>query len=174
MSVNDDITRDHSGVPVPRGFRIRIDRTAYTVTQGKLSGAELRRVPPTPIPPDLDLYLVVPGDDDRKIKDDDTVEMRDGLRFVTKSHSGVPVPRGFRIRIDRTEYTVTQGKLSGAELRRVPPTPVPPDRDLYLVVPGDDDRKIKDDDTVEMRDGLRFFTAPSTINPGMESTDTLP
>ena len=80
-----------------------------------------------------------------------------------------PDPKGFHIRIDRTEYTVTEEKLSGAELRRVPPTLIPPDRDLYLVVPGHDDLKIKDDDTVEMHDGLRFFTAPSTINPGMRS-----
>ena len=80
-----------------------------------------------------------------------------------------PDPKGFRIRIDRTDYTVTQEKLSGAELRRVPVTPVPPDRDLYQVVPGHDDLKIKDDDTVQMSDGLRFFTAPNTINPGMRS-----
>ena len=78
-----------------------------------------------------------------------------------------PDAEGFRIRIDRAEYTVTQEKLSGAELRQVPPTPIPPDRDLYQVVPGGDDLKIKDDDTVRMHDGLRFFTAPSTINPGM-------
>ena len=85
------------------------------------------------------------------------------------SNPGEPDPKGFRIRIDRTEYAVVEEKLSGAELRRVPPTPIPPDRDLYLVVPGHDDRKIKDDDTVEMHDGLRFFTAPNTINPGMRA-----
>ena len=77
-----------------------------------------------------------------------------------------PDPKGSRIRIDRVEYTVTQEKLNGEELRQVPSPPIPKDRDLYLVVPGHDDRKIKDDDTVEMRDGLRFFTAPNTINPG--------
>lgn len=78
-----------------------------------------------------------------------------------------PERRGFRIRIDRAEYVVRAERLSGAELRQVPPTPIPPDRDLYLVVPGHDDRKIGDDDSVEMRNGLRFFTAPSTINPGV-------
>ena len=79
---------------------------------------------------------------------------------------GKPEPKGFHIRIDRAEFVVTQEKLNGEQLRHVPPTPIPPDRDLYLVVPGHDDLKIKDDDTVEMHDGLRFFTAPSTINPG--------
>lgn len=86
--------------------------------------------------------------------------------YSDNKKSKTPGPEGFRIRIDRDEYTVTQEKLSGADLRLVPPTPISPDRDLYLVVPGYDDLKIKDDDTVHMHDGLRFFTAPSTINPG--------
>ena len=77
-----------------------------------------------------------------------------------------PEPKGFHIQIDRTEHEVFDEKLSGAGLRRVPQTPIPPDRDLFQIVPGHPDRKIKDDDTVEMYDGLRFFTAPNTINPG--------
>lgn len=77
-------------------------------------------------------------------------------------------PKGVQIRIDRTDYTVFEEKLTGAELRRVPPTPIPPDRDLYEVRPGEDDLKIKDHDTVRMYDGLRFYTAPNTINPGTE------
>ena len=81
-----------------------------------------------------------------------------------------PKPKGFRIRIDRAEYEVETEKLSGAEIRLVPPTPIPADRDLFQVVPGHPDRKIKDDDTVEMHDGLRFFTAPNTINPGIDCT----
>ena len=78
-----------------------------------------------------------------------------------------PGHKGFRIQIDRAEYEVLQEKLSGAEIRQVPLTPIPSDRDLFQVVPGHPDRKIKDDDTVLLHDGLRFFTAPSTINPGM-------
>ena len=72
----------------------------------------------------------------------------------------------FTIRIDRTQYDWTDEKISGAQLRCLPPTPIPPDRDLFQVVPGHPDLKIKDDDTVEVHDGLRFFTAPNTINPG--------
>ena len=79
-----------------------------------------------------------------------------------------PDPKGFHIRIDRTDYTVFEEKLTGAELRQVPPTPIPPDRDLFEVRPGQKDLKIKDDDTVQMYDGLRFFTAPDKINPGVE------
>ena len=80
-----------------------------------------------------------------------------------------PEPKAFHIRIDRADYEVSAEKLSGAEIRLIPPTPISADRDIFQVIPGHPDRKIKDDDTVEMYDGLRFFTAPNTINPGLES-----
>ena len=78
-------------------------------------------------------------------------------------------PREFQIQIDRVHYTVTKERMTGAELRLVPPTPIGPDRDLFQVVPGGQDKKIEDNDTVEIRNGLRFFTAPSQINPGASS-----
>ncbi len=74
------------------------------------------------------------------------------------------------IRIDRTEYEWQEEKITGAQLRRLPTPPVLPERDLFLVVPGHPDRLIKDDDTVVVHDGLRFFTAPNTINPGTNHT----
>ena len=82
-----------------------------------------------------------------------------------------PGQKAFIIRIDRKEYKWQEEKISGAQLRRLPPTPIPVDRDLFQVVPGHPDRKIKDDDTVEVHDGLRFFTAPNTINPGSRCAD---
>ncbi len=75
-------------------------------------------------------------------------------------------PREFQIQIDRTHYRVDQEQMTGAELRRVPNPPIGPDRDLWEVVPGGADRKIGDADTVEIRNGKRFFTAPAQINPG--------
>jgi hypothetical protein len=75
-------------------------------------------------------------------------------------------PREFRIQIDRTHYTVTQEHMTGAQLRQVPNPPIGPDRDLWEVVPGAPDLKIGDTDTVEIRNGMRFFTAPAQINPG--------
>ena len=72
----------------------------------------------------------------------------------------------FQIQIDRVHYTVTQEVMTGAELRRVPPTPIGPDRDLFEVVPGGTDKKIEDNEQVEIREGERFFTAPAHINPG--------
>jgi len=61
--------------------------------------------------------------------------------------------------------------MTGAELRQVPPTPIGPDRDLFEVVPGGTDRKIGDTDVVEIRNGIRFFTAPTQINPGHVRVD---
>jgi hypothetical protein len=72
----------------------------------------------------------------------------------------------FRIQIDRAHYTVHQRKMTGAELRRVTGPPIPPDRDLYEVRPGERDLLIEDATVVEIQDGLRFFTAPHHINPG--------
>ena len=77
-----------------------------------------------------------------------------------------PDHKVFTIQVDRTEYKWAEEKISGAQLRHLPPTPIPPERDLFQVIPGHSDLKIKDDDTVEVHDGLRFFTAPNTITPG--------
>lgn len=83
-----------------------------------------------------------------------------------EGHSGEPHPTEVEIQIDREHYKVHQPSMTGAELRRVPPTPIPPDRDLFLVVPGGTDKKIENTDSVDLRNGLRFFTAPGQINPG--------
>jgi hypothetical protein len=72
----------------------------------------------------------------------------------------------FEIQIDRVHYTVLEHHMTGQQLRHVPPTPIGPDRDLFEVVPGGSDRKIEDNTVVEIRNGLRFFTAPAQINPG--------
>ena len=74
--------------------------------------------------------------------------------------------RPFEIKIDRVEFRVSERVLTGGQLRQLPNPPVGPDRDLFEVVPGGTDRKIEDGEEVRMRDGLRFFTAPSQINPG--------
>lgn len=72
----------------------------------------------------------------------------------------------FNIQIDRAHYVVTKSAMTGAEIRRVPPTPIGPERDLFEVVPGGPDKKIGDTEVVEIRNGKRFFTAPAHINPG--------
>lgn len=72
----------------------------------------------------------------------------------------------FIIQIDRARYEWAEEKINGAQLRCLPEPSISPERDLFQVVPGRPDLKIKDDDTVKVHDRLRFFTAPSTINPG--------
>ncbi|MCY4653457.1 MAG: multiubiquitin domain-containing protein [Dehalococcoidia bacterium] len=84
--------------------------------------------------------------------------------------SGIEKPdtgKTFEIQIDRTMYTLTENRLTGADLRRVPDPPIPPERDLFEIIPGHPDRKVEVDDRIVIRDGLRFFTAPNTINPGV-------
>ena len=80
-------------------------------------------------------------------------------------------PEGATIKIDRNEYLVPwqdDGKifLTGLEIRKIPDPPIDEKRDLFEVVPGGSDRKIEDDQELEIRDGMRFFTAPRQINPG--------
>lgn len=82
-------------------------------------------------------------------------------------------PSQFQIQIDRVHYTVTQSRMTGAEIRHVPPTPIGPDRDLFEVVPGGQDQKIEDATVVDIRNGQRFFTAPAHINPGLTPTKEL-
>ena len=81
-----------------------------------------------------------------------------------------PEHKSFTIRIDREQYEWPDEKISGSQLRDLPSPPITSDRDLFQVVPGHPDRKIKDDDTIEVYDGLRIFTAPNTINPGVSRT----
>ncbi len=72
----------------------------------------------------------------------------------------------FEIQIDRAHYEVHKERMTGLELRHLPLKPIGPDRDLFEVVPGGSDRKIADETVVDIRNGLRFFTAPAQINPG--------
>ena len=91
---------------------------------------------------------------------------------MSDSHSGAPAgdhgkgPKQFQIRIDRDHFTVEKDVLTGSELRSLPKPPIGPERDLFEVVPGGSDKKIEANTDVEMRNGLRFFTAPAQINPG--------
>ena len=90
------------------------------------------------------------------------------------SDPGPPRPGAIAIRIDRKEYRVPRnllddGKMTGAQIRRLADPDIGEDRDLFEVVPGGSDRKIGNSDEVVIRNGLRFFSAPAQINPGCES-----
>ena len=88
---------------------------------------------------------------------------RDGLDKPEEGVPGIDKPeddKTYTIQIDRTEYVVTQNRMTGADLRRVPTPPIPADRDLFQIIPGRPDEKVEDDDRILVTDGLRFFTAP--------------
>jgi hypothetical protein len=72
-----------------------------------------------------------------------------------------------QIHIDHDHFTVTIPTMTGQELRTLPEPDIGPDRDLFLKVPGpDDDQPIGNEDPVELKNGMHFFTAPATITPG--------
>lgn len=75
----------------------------------------------------------------------------------------------FSIHIDRTLFKVQSASMTGSQLRQLPTPPIGPDRDLFQVVPAGSDLKIADNQVVQMKNGLRFFTAPGQINPGRPS-----
>lgn len=75
-------------------------------------------------------------------------------------------PHTFKIKIDREHFEVTKEVMTGAELRALPTPPIGAELDLFEVVPGGTDRKLDNTDTVEIKNGMRFFTAPAQINPG--------
>lgn len=84
--------------------------------------------------------------------------------MTTTEHK--PVHR-VEIVIDEVKYLVGDRELTGAELRAVPNPDVPANRDLFLETPGPrDDILIEPTKTYRVHGGSRFYTAPSTINPG--------
>jgi hypothetical protein len=144
-------------------FEIQIDQTHYRVELKQMTGLQLRALPSPPIGPDRDLFEVVPGGTDRKVGDQEVVDIRNGLHFFSQETH-------FEIQIDRTHYTVDLKQMTGLQLRALPLPPIGPDRDLFEVVPGGTDRKIGDQEVVDIRNGLRFFSAPAQINPGVEKS----
>ena len=71
------------------------------------------------------------------------------------------------IQIDHKPYKASKTPMTGSELRQLAQPPVGADRDLFRVVPGPgDDVKVGDSDSVDLSNGMHFYSAPKTINPG--------
>jgi hypothetical protein len=70
------------------------------------------------------------------------------------------------IHIDRKKFKVREREMAGSELRTLPDPDIGPEFDLWLEVPGGEDRRIENAQAVKLKDGMHFFTAPSVINPG--------
>jgi hypothetical protein len=92
--------------------------------------------------------------------------LKSGGNMTDQPNDETKKPHEFQIQIDRTHYTVAKEQMTGSELRQVPNPPIGPERDLFEVVPGHPDRKVGENDSIEIKSGARFFTAPAHINPG--------
>lgn len=85
---------------------------------------------------------------------------------MSSTHEFHNVHHAVPLFIDDVKYELAEGSnVAGAQLRAL--VPVPPDRDLWLEVPGPkDDVLVKADVVYEVKPGSHYYTAPSTINPG--------
>src|SRR5688572_29748803 len=68
------------------------------------------------------------------------------------------------IHIDGTQHRAPVNPMSGAQLKAL--GGVSNKYDLWKKVPGRDDLKIADSDSVGLKNGDHFYSAPSTLNPG--------
>lgn len=73
-----------------------------------------------------------------------------------------PIP----IIIDRRPYEAPRNPMTGAELRQLAEPHIGSDRDLYLDRPGTRGILIRDDERVELRPGMHFFSVPKHIHEG--------
>ena len=76
-------------------------------------------------------------------------------------------PSKITIRVDRDVIHVEVSTLTGLGIRQLVSPPIGSDHDLFLVHPGPtEDERISDEREVELKSGMEFFSAPTTINPG--------
>jgi hypothetical protein len=72
-----------------------------------------------------------------------------------------------RLHIDRKPHVVRKEQMTGAELRAL--AGIPADYDLWEEVTGPhEDRNVKDDHVVHLRQDMHFYSCKQTINPGGE------
>src|SRR3954447_24159627 len=71
-----------------------------------------------------------------------------------------------KIEIDEEPFRLDVHELTAEQLRALPDPDIGADRDLYLEAKHGDDELIEAGKLVHLKDEMRFFTAPATINPG--------
>ena len=80
-------------------------------------------------------------------------------------------PEKFSIHIDGKQYFAPTTPMTGAELRAL--AGITDAYDLFLEVPGPDpDRSIGMTDSVDLKSGMHFVSAPRELNPGQEHGTT--
>jgi hypothetical protein len=76
-------------------------------------------------------------------------------------------PKEIEIKIDRQKIKLPKQDLTGQILRTLAEPDIGADRDLYLEGKGhDEDQLIENDESVHLKDGMHFFSAPASIQPG--------
>jgi hypothetical protein len=70
------------------------------------------------------------------------------------------------IHIDRKMHKVDQATMTGVELRRLSDPSIGADYDLFLEVPGGEDKLVGDEEMIELKDGMHFFSVQRHITPG--------
>lgn len=69
------------------------------------------------------------------------------------------------IHIDRQKFDVEDSPKTGSEIREL--AGLGSEVDLYLEQRGnEDDRLVADDDSIDLENGMHFFSAPKHITPG--------
>jgi hypothetical protein len=69
-----------------------------------------------------------------------------------------------QIHIDNKGYKASKNPMTGTELKQL--GGIAGNYDLWQKVPGKDDKLIKDSDSVQLKNGDHFYSAPSSLNPG--------
>jgi hypothetical protein len=69
-----------------------------------------------------------------------------------------------QIHIDNKGYKAPKNPMTGVELKQL--GGIASDYDLWQKVPGKDDKLIKDSESVKLKNGDHFYSAPSSLNPG--------
>lgn len=68
--------------------------------------------------------------------------------------------------IDNKKYRAPAAVLTGDELRKLADPDIGVGFDLWQEVPGGEDNLVEGSERVKLRNGMSFYSANSTINPG--------
>ena len=146
-----------------RHYNLKIDETIFRVAGNSISGKEILALVHKD-PADHFVVQRFSHADDVVIELDQTVDL--AAPGIEKFDVVRKTPEVLRITIDDVQYTPPKAAMTGQELRALPNPPIAATRDLWLDVPGKDDLKIAVGQLVNLANGMVFYTAPSTINPG--------
>ena len=68
--------------------------------------------------------------------------------------------------IDNKKYRAPARVLTGDQLRKLAAPDIGAGFDLWQEIPGGEDNLVEGHERIELRDGMTFYSANSTINPG--------